>query len=181
MLEPLSLSLLIAVLFLAVLLVISYLVFILPSKIEKTNSQAKDSTEIKELQEQCQRLREELKTKSQALNTDFRSETFDRLQNLLTNYPTVRKMAEVKPNLPAKHLTALFTSLDSLLANWNYEPIGQPWQEVEYNPQLHQPDSEEIKAGDRVYIRFIGYRHGETILYPAKVSLTLPAGVKSNE
>ncbi|MGF1487138.1 MAG: hypothetical protein ACFBSE_08495 [Prochloraceae cyanobacterium] len=174
MLEPLSLSLLIAVLFLAVLLVISYLVFILPSKIEKTDSQAKDSTEIKEL-------REKLSTQSQELNIDFRRETFDRLQNLLTNYPTVRKMAEVKPNLPAKNLTALFTSLDSLLANWNYEPIGQPWQEVEYNPQLHQPDSEEIKAGDRVYIRFIGYRHGETILYPAKVSLTLPAGVKSNE
>ena len=177
MLQPLNISLLIAFLFLAIIVVIAYLVFILPSKTEKIDSE-KNSQELEELQKQCQRLREELETQSKQLNTDFRSETFQELQNLLTNYPTVRKMAEVKPNLPAKNLTALFTSLDNLLSNWNYEAIGQPWEEVEYNPQLHQSDTDDIAAGDRVYIRFIGYRHGEIILYPAKVSRTLPGEIK---
>ena len=86
-------------------------------------------------------------------------------------------MALVKPNLPAKHLTTLFNSLDNLLSNWGYESIGQPWEKVEYDPQLHQADSEDITVGDKVYIRFIGYRQGETILNPAKVSRTLPGGV----
>ncbi len=173
MLEPLNLSLLIAPLFLAVLLIIAYLVFARTPQIESKQ----DLKEIEELRQQCQRLREELETQSQQLNTDFRSETFQQLQNLLTSYPTVCKMAEVKPNLPAKYLTSLFTSLDNLVANWNYESIGEPWQEVEYNPQLHQPDKEDIIAGDKVYIRFIGYRSGEKILYPAKVSRTLPGGI----
>lgn len=175
MLEPLDISFLIAVLFLAVLGVISYLVFTWKPE---TDSQ-KEHQEIEELQQECLRLQQELAAKSNGSDLqDFRVETFQELQNLLVNYPTVCKMAEVKPNLPAKYLTVLFKSLDQLLSNWNYQTIGQPWQEVEYDPKLHQSDSEEIEPGDKVYIRFVGYRDGENILYPAKVSRDLPGGIK---
>ena len=131
---------------------------------------------IKELEIQCQRLREELKQQSQQLQSDFQHETFTQLQTLLSNYPTVKKMALAKPDLPAKNLVSLFTSLDNLITNWGYNAIGETWEQVNYNPQLHQADSDDIQEGELVYIRFIGYQNGDTILYPAKVSRTLPPG-----
>ena len=63
---------------------------------------------IKDLELQCQRLREELKQQSQQLQSDFQHETFTQLQTLLSNYPTVKKMALAKPDLPAKNLVSLF-------------------------------------------------------------------------
>ena len=135
---------------------------------------------IKELEFQCQRLREELKQQSQQLQTDFQQETFTHLQTLLANYPTVKKMALAKPELPIKNLVSLFTALDNLITNWGYTVIGETWEQVNYNPQLHQADSDDIQEGELVYIRFIGYQDGDKILYPAKVSRTLPAGFNHN-
>jgi len=98
---------------------------------------------------------------------------------LLTNYPAARKMAEAKPDMPAKNLSALFTPLENLLSSWDFQTIGSAWEQTAYNPQLHQPDVEDITEGELVYIRFVGYREGEQILTPAKVSRTLPAGMKN--
>jgi molecular chaperone GrpE (heat shock protein) len=131
---------------------------------------------IKHLELQCQRLREELKQQSQQLQSDFQQETFTQLQTLLSNYPTVKKMALAKPDLPAKNLVSLFTSLDNLITSWGYTAIGETWEQVNYNPQLHQADSDDIQEGELVYIRFIGYQDGDKVLYPAKVSRTLPPG-----
>jgi hypothetical protein len=87
-------------------------------------------------------------------------------------------MAQSKADLPAKNWVALFTPLENLLKSWEYEPIGTPWQQVPYNPQWHQPDTDDMEQGEWVYIRFVGYRHGERILCPAKVSRTLPPGIQ---
>lgn len=132
--------------------------------------------EIAELQQQCSRLRQELEQKTQYVTKDCQNLTFQELQTLLTNYPTAKKIAQVKADLPAKNLVALFASLDNLLASWDYEAIGQVWQQVCYEPQLHQPDKDDIEPGEEVYIRFIGYRQGENIICPAKVSRSLPPG-----
>ncbi|MFS8885903.1 hypothetical protein [Synechococcus sp. H70.2] len=99
------------------------------------------------------------------------------LQPLLTSYPTVREIARRKPDWPAQNMTALFRSLDALLQQWGYEAIGSPLESVPFDPQLHQPDQPDIRPGDPVYIRFVGYRCGERILCPAKVSRSLPGGL----
>ena len=136
-------------------------------------------TEIEELKQQCFRLRDELEQQKVQLTDDFRRATFEQLQTLLTSYPAARKMAEAKPEMPAKNLSALFTPLENLLSSWGFETIGSAWEQVTYNPQLYQPDVEDITEGELVYIRFVGYRDGERILAPAKVSRTLPAGIKN--
>ena len=136
-------------------------------------------SEIEELKQQCFRLREELQQQKTQLTADFRRATFEQLQTLLTNYPAARKMAEAKPDMPAKNLSALFTPLENLLSSWDFETIGSAWEQTIYNPQLHQPDVEDITEGELVYIRFVGYRNGEQILTPAKVSRTLPGGIKN--
>ncbi|WP_293149235.1 MULTISPECIES: XRE family transcriptional regulator [unclassified Microcoleus] len=146
------------------------------SALPSTGTTANPS-EIEELKQQCFRLREELQQQKTQLTADFRRATFEQLQTLLTNYPSARKMAEAKPNMPAKNLSALFTPLENLLSSWDFETIGSAWEQVAYNPQLHQPDVEDITEGELVYIRFVGYRDKEQILAPAKVSRSLPPGI----
>lgn len=136
------------------------------------------ASEIVALQQQCLQLREQLQQQKTQLTADFQEATFEQIQTLLTNYPSAQKMAQVKPDLPAKNLIALFTPLENLLHSWGVESIGWAWEQVAYDPQLHQPDEDDITAGERVYIRFVGYRQGDRILCPAKVSRTLPGGAR---
>ena len=126
------------------------------------------------LQQQCLRLRAELQHQKAQLTADFQIATFEQLQSLLTNYPTARQMAAAKPDLPARNFSALFTPLENLLETWQIDPIGPAWAQVPYDPRYHQPDCEELNLAEPVYIRFVGYRQGDRILCPAKVSRTLP-------
>ena len=122
------------------------------------------------------RLHSELEQQKLELTQELRKSTFEKLQTLLVNYPSIHQMVKVKPELPAKNLLSSFTPLDNLLKEWDYQPIGRPWEQVEYNPQIHQPDTVDIEPGEKVYIRFVGYQHQGNILCPAKVSRTLPGG-----
>ncbi len=140
-------------------------------------SEAAIAADLTALQQQCLRLREALHQQKTQLNEDFQDATFAQLQTLLTNYPSACKMAQAKPDLPARNLVALFTPLENLLQTWSIEPIGTAWERVPFHPQLHQPDTDDIAPEEPVYIRFVGYRHSDRILCPAKVSRTLPGGV----
>jgi predicted RNase H-like nuclease (RuvC/YqgF family) len=141
-------------------------------------TRAKLEEEIMALTQQCQRLREELKTQGEQVRVDAIVGGFEQIQTLLTQYPSVRKMVESQPELPARNIVALLTSLENILKFWECQSIGKPWEMVEYNPQLHQGDVDDIQIGESVYIRFIGYQRGDRILIPAKVSRTLPLGAK---
>lgn len=145
----------------------------------RNNLLSKKSLEIEALRTECLQLREALQKQSVELTNEFQFSTFQQLQTLLINYPSVRQLLEIKPELPAKNLISLLTPLDNLLESWSYETVGQVWEQVAYNPQLHQPDASDFEVGELVYIRFVGYRKGDRILVPAKVSRTLPAGMKN--
>lgn len=136
------------------------------------------ASEIEELQQECARLRDRLQQQSTEITADMRYLTFQQLQSLLTNYPSARQMVQAKPDLPAKNLTSLFTPLENLLESWGYSVIGSAWEQLPYNPQLHQADADDIAEGELVYVRFVGYRNGDRLLCPAKVSRTLPAATK---
>ena len=140
----------------------------------------KPSPEWEQLQQECQRLRQQLGQQKQQAQ-DFRETTFGELQTLLINYPTAYKMAQAQPDLLAKNFSTLFFPLENLMQQWGCEPIGSAWEQVSFNPQLHQPDTEEIEIGESVYIHFVGCRQGEEILCPAKVSRTLPVGAERRQ
>ncbi len=145
------------------------------SEVNKT----KLAEEIVALTQQCQRLREELKTQADRVRVDAIDGGFEQIQTLLTQYPSVRKMVESQPDLPARNIVALLTSLENLVKFWECQSIGKPWEMVEYDPQIHQSDVDDVQVGESVYVRFIGYRKGDRILIPAKVSRTLPASAKA--
>lgn len=146
---------------------------------EREIAYAKSLVERETLRAECLRLREALQNQDIELINEFQQGTFQELQSLLTNYPSVRQLVKVKPDLPAKNLTSLFTCLDNLMESWSYELVGQVWEQVAYDSQIHQPDAIDFEVGELVYVRFVGYRKGDRILVPAKVSRTLPAGLKN--
>ena len=131
-----------------------------------------------QLTQQCLHLQQELQTQEARLATNLRHAMFQQLQTLLTNYPSASKIAQLKPELPAKNLTLMLTPLDNLIQSWGYEVIGNVWEQTTYDPQLHQSDVPDIQPGEPVYIRYVGYRDGDTILCPAKVSRSLPGATK---
>jgi molecular chaperone GrpE (heat shock protein) len=141
-------------------------------------NKAKLAAEIIALNQQCQRLRAELKTQAAQVQTDAIAGGFEQIQTLLTQYPSVQRMVASQPELPARNIIALLTSLENLVKYWGCNSIGKPWEKVPYDPQIHQSDVDDIQPGEEVYVRFIGYRQGDKILIPAKVSRTLPAGAK---
>jgi hypothetical protein len=132
--------------------------------------------EIAALRQECLQLRQQLKQQNIQANHEFHQATFSKLQSLLTQYPSLVKTIEAKPDLPAKNLVALLSPLDTLCQDWQYDRIGDAWEQVAYDPQIHQADRPEIQAGELVYVRFVGYRDrlSDAILVPAKVSRTLP-------
>jgi hypothetical protein len=142
-------------------------------------TRAKLEVESVALTQQCQRLREELKAQAAQVRADAIEGGFEQIQTLLTQYPSVRKMVESQPDLPARNIVALLTSLENLVKFWECQSIGKPWEMMPYDPQIHQGDVGDIQVGESVYVRFIGYQKGDRILIPAKVSRTLPAGAKS--
>jgi predicted RNase H-like nuclease (RuvC/YqgF family) len=135
------------------------------------------NSQVDSLKQQCQRLRDRLETQAEQVRQDTQAKAFEQIQTLLTQYPSLRRMAEAKPELPARNVVALLTSLENLTQFWHYQPIGAPWESVAYDPQCHQGDAEDLQTGESVYVRFVGYRQGDRIVIPAKVSRTLPAGV----
>jgi len=142
--------------------------------------QAAYTEQTEQLSQECLQLRQQLEQQAASLTQDLHHAVFKQLQTLMVNHPSVSKLAQTKPNLPAKNLVSILTPLDNLLHHWGYAAIGSVWEQVPYDPTLHQPDAADIAPGELVYIRFVGYRDGEHILCPAKVSRTLPGNVKQS-
>jgi len=141
--------------------------------IENTSS-TKQSSQIAALQSQCLLLFEEMQDIVVESKNEFRKSTFEQLRTLLIAYPNILHKVNLEPDYPVKSMISLFTCLENLIESWGYEQIGQVWEQVPYNPQLHQPDVRDIQVGELVYVRFVGYREGEKILCRALVSRTLP-------
>jgi len=131
-------------------------------------------SETEDLKQDSLKLKQEIQAQRDLITSEFQIIVFEQLQSLLTQYPTVSEMVEIMPDLPAKNILALFTPLDNLITSWDYQTIGVPWVQVNYNPRLHQADSPDLQMGELVYIRFVGYSCGDRILVPAQVSRTLP-------
>lgn len=85
------------------------------------------------LKQQCTRLRAAIAQKSQQTQQDGQITAFGQIQTLLTQYPTLRRMAIAKPELPVKNLIATLAGLDNLVQFWGDETIGTPWEPTSYD------------------------------------------------
>lgn len=110
-------------------------------------------------------------TSSPVLSTreQFERESLEIIESWLLQWPTVVSAIEQNPELPAQRVIKLLNPFEKLLKFWRVERIGQVGEVVTYNPQQHQLLSGNVAPEPTVKVRYVGYRHGNKLLYRAKV------------
>ncbi|MBU6228285.1 MAG: helix-turn-helix domain-containing protein [Cyanobacteria bacterium REEB459] len=110
-----------------------------------------------------------------ALVQQFQDQAMALLEPWLLQWPAAVYAAQHNPTLPASRLIPLCQPWQLLLASWQVSAIGTVGAEATYDPRLHQPLEGTLQPGQRVRIRYPGYRQGDRLLHRARVSL-LEAG-----
>ncbi len=121
------------------------------------------------LQQEYQRLQLQLQQQQEALQQEFQNTSLQILESWLIQYPTAAYAAQ-QNDVPASRLLPLMRPVEQLIKAWGLEAIAAVGEEVVYDPQIHQLMEGNADVGDRVRVRYIGYRQGEKLRYRAKVS-----------
>ena len=123
-----------------------------------------------DLKQEYQRLQVQLEQQRQALWQEFQQLSLQVLESWLLQWPTAAKKAQENPHLPAVRLLPLLRPMEQLLQQWGVEAIAPVGAELSYDPQMHQLLEGTAQQGERVKVRYTGYRQGDKLLYRAKVS-----------
>jgi transcriptional regulator with XRE-family HTH domain len=108
-------------------------------------------------------------SRGESQREQFQRESLEIIESWLLQWPTAASAIAQNPDLPAQRVIKLLKPIEKLLASWNVVQIGQVGEEVAYNPQQHQLLSGSAQPGETVRVRYVGYQHGEKLLYRPKV------------
>ncbi len=125
---------------------------------------------LESLQQEYQRLQKQLEEQKESLNQEFQQESLQILESWLLQWPTAIAIVKNNPQLPAERILPLVKPLEKLLERWGLEAIATVGEEVAYNPRQHELIKGISEIGDRVKVRYVGYKQGDRLLYRAKVS-----------
>jgi len=123
-----------------------------------------------DLEQEYQRLQNLLEQQRESLYYEFQNSSLQLLESWLIQWPTAAQKAQENPHLPAVKLLPLMRPLEQLLQQWGVEAIASVGTEIPYDPQIHQLLEGTAQPGDRVKVRYTGYRHRDKLLNRAKVS-----------
>jgi molecular chaperone GrpE (heat shock protein) len=132
---------------------------------EETNQ-----AEIEVLTQEYQRLQKQLEQQKETLKQEFQQSSLQILEPWLFQWPTAISVLEKNPQIPAAKLVPIVKPIEQLLKEWGIEPLANVGEEISYDPQKHQLLEGSAQKGDRVKVRYTGYRQGDKLLYRAKVN-----------
>lgn len=138
--------------------------------VHKTAQPLQSAASTEALQREYERLQQRLIEQEAQVRQQVQADAIAILESWLVQWPTALNAVQQNPNLPAARLIPLTKPLDALLHAWDLVPIGTVGEETSFDPQIHQPMSGNPQVGELTRIRYVGYRHGERLLYRAKVS-----------
>jgi transcriptional regulator with XRE-family HTH domain len=121
------------------------------------------------------RLQQQLATQRGALLEEFQQTTLQTIESWMLQWPTAAHAAQQNPTAPAVKLLPLVRPVENLLTQWGIVPIGLVGETIGFDPQRHQvigamPPGSDLRAGDPVRVRYVGYCQGDRLLHRAKVS-----------
>ena len=125
---------------------------------------------VTQLKKEYERLQAQLDTQRQELWLEFQQSSLQVIESWLLQWPTAAQKARENPQLAAVKLLPLVRPIEQLLQKWEVEAIAPVGAEVAYDPQLHQLLEGTAQPGEKVKVRYTGYRQGDKLLYRAKVS-----------
>lgn len=122
------------------------------------------------LKQEYQRLQSQLQEQQESLKQDFQQTSLQILESWLLQFPTAAHAAQQNPQVPAVRLLPLMRPVEQLIQSWGIESIAPVGAELPYDPHQHQLMDGTAQPGDRVRVRYTGYRQSDRLLYRAKVS-----------
>jgi DNA-binding Xre family transcriptional regulator len=125
---------------------------------------------LKTLQQEYDRLQQQLEHQKATLQAEFQSQSLQVLESFLTYFPTAKHAAINDPDFPAAKLFLLVGSIDKLIAQWGVTIIGAVGAEISYDPQYHQLIEGAAIPDELVTVRYVGYQQDNKLLFRAKVS-----------
>jgi DNA-binding Xre family transcriptional regulator len=127
-------------------------------------------TSVDPLRQEYERLQQRLADQPQEVRRQVQQEAIALLESWLLQWPTAVYAAQQNETIPATRLIPLTRPLEDLLKAWEISPIDTVGAVVAYDPQIHQSMATALEPGQAVRVRYVGYRHGDRLLYRAKVS-----------
>jgi molecular chaperone GrpE (heat shock protein) len=141
---------------------------------EELNAETTPPEELQQavanLKQEYQRSQAQLANQRQELWQEFQRSSLQAIESWLLQWPTAAEKARENPQLAAVKLLPLVRPIEQLLQKWGLEAIAPVGAEIPYDPQQHQLLEGAAQPGEKVKVRYIGYRQGEKLLYRAKVS-----------
>jgi len=138
---------------------------------DQSQEVSKKSVDETVLRQEYQRLQAQLQAQQESLKQEFQQASLQILESWLLQFPTAAYAAQQNPQVPAVRLLPLMLPVEQLVKSWGIESIAPVGSELSYDPQQHQLMEGVAQPGDRVRVRYTGYRQGDKLLYRAKVSL----------
>ncbi|MBD1863006.1 MULTISPECIES: helix-turn-helix transcriptional regulator [Trichocoleus] len=117
-----------------------------------------------------ERSQAQLAQQREALWQEFQQSVLQAIESWLLQWPTAAYAAQQNPQAPAVRLLPLLRPIETLLQQWGIEAIAEVGMELPYDPTQHQLMEGIAQPGDRVRVRYTGYRQEGKLLYRAKVS-----------
>ncbi|MEP0872489.1 helix-turn-helix transcriptional regulator [Trichocoleus desertorum AS-A10] len=117
-----------------------------------------------------ERSQAQLAQQREALWQEFQQSILQAIESWLLQWPTAAYAAQQNPQAPAVRLLPLLRPIETLLQQWGIEAIAEVGMELPYDPTQHQLMEGTAQPGDRVRVRYTGYRQEAKLLYRAKVS-----------
>lgn len=127
--------------------------------------------EIAALREEYERLRQQGERERDSAASAGFDALARRLAPLLSQLATMESMVYSEHAPRIEDVFKLFDMLERVLIENGLVRIGKVGEETVFDSQFHQRiGGAEVDDGDRVRVRFIGYRLGENVLLKAMVS-----------
>lgn len=132
--------------------------------------QEEESSALTSLQQEYQRLQQQLEKQRETLRQEFQLSSLQALESWLVQWPTAAYAAQQNEQLPAVRLLPLMRPVHQLLQEWGVNAIASVGSEIPFDPQEHQLLEGTAQVGDMVRVRYAGYRLREKLLYRVQVS-----------
>jgi DNA-binding Xre family transcriptional regulator len=122
-----------------------------------------------QLQQEYQRLQQQMAQQVAMARSQVQLEALQTIETWLTQWPTIAKRAQERPELSAAKILTFIRPVEQLMAEWGVVAIAPVDAQVPYEPQLHQLTDGTAKPGDFVKVTHSGSQHQGKLLHRAKV------------
>ncbi|AFZ37900.1 transcriptional regulator, XRE family [Stanieria cyanosphaera PCC 7437] len=135
-----------------------------------TDVLAQPEPDLVNLQQEYQKLQQQLSRQQELLYQEFQQESIQTLESWLLQWPTAAVAVHKNPQLSAEKLLPLVKPVEHLLQQWGIEAIASVGEELPYDPIWHELMKGSAQPGEMVKVRYVGYKQRDKLLYRARVS-----------